>query len=169
MMQSRNARIALAVGALAVVIVLFVVLSGGDDNNKSSSTHTTQQSSGTGASGKSGVTGSNGASGKPGEPGSTGASGATTPPGNPPAVITVSGGKPVGGVKKLDYTKGDQIRFEVRSSVSDEIHVHGYDLKKDVLAGGSVSFSFPADLEGVFDVELESRGEQIAELRVKPS
>jgi len=46
--------------------------------------------------------------------------------------------------------------------------VHGYDIPKDVKAGGSVSFNFPADLEGVFEVELESRKEQIAELRVNP-
>jgi hypothetical protein len=46
--------------------------------------------------------------------------------------------------------------------------VHGYDIPKDVEAGGQVSFSFPAKLEGVFEVELESRKEQIAELRVNP-
>ena len=43
------------------------------------------------------------------------------------------------------------------SDVADEIHVHGYDLKKDVPAGGSVRFSFPASIEGVFEIELEGR------------
>ena len=47
--------------------------------------------------------------------------------------------------------------------------MHGYDLKKDVPAGGSVRFSFPADIEGVFEIELEEREEQIAELRGQPS
>jgi len=56
----------------------------------------------------------------------------------------------------------------VRSDVADEIHVHGYDKKEDVPAGGSVRFSFPADIEGVFEVELEDRAEQIGELRVNP-
>jgi hypothetical protein len=82
--------------------------------------------------------------------------------------ITVKNGEPVGGVQELEYSAGDQIRFKVDSDVADEIHVHGYDLMKDVPAGGSVSFSFPAEIEGIFEVELEGRKEQIAELRVNP-
>ncbi len=82
--------------------------------------------------------------------------------------IVVKNGKPVGGIRELTYSKGDQVRFKVDSDVSDEIHVHGYDLMKDVKAGGSVSFDFPADLEGVFEAELEGRKEQIIELRVNP-
>ncbi len=77
-------------------------------------------------------------------------------------------GKPVGGIQKLDYNKGDQIKFIVTSDVADEIHVHGYDLKQDVPAGGSVRFSFPASIEGVFEVELEGRAQQIAQLKVSP-
>lgn len=82
--------------------------------------------------------------------------------------IVVKNGKPVGGIRELDYTKGDQVRFRVRSDVSDEVHVHGYDLIKDVAPGHPVSFDFPADLEGVFEAEIESRKEQIIELRVHP-
>lgn len=84
------------------------------------------------------------------------------------ATIRVRDGKPVGGITKLDYTKGDQIRIKVVSDVADEVHLHGYDIGKDVKAGGSVSFDLPASLEGVFEIELESRKEQIAELRVNP-
>jgi hypothetical protein len=84
-------------------------------------------------------------------------------------VIDVKGGKPVGGIQKLDYTKGDQVRFKVNSDVADEIHVHGYDYHKNVPAGGSASFSFPAKIEGVFVIELEAKGEQIAQLTVRPS
>lgn len=82
--------------------------------------------------------------------------------------IVVRNGEPVGGVQELEYSAGEQVRFTVRSDVADEIHVHGYDLMKDVPAGGSVSFSFPAELEGIFEVELEGLKEQIAELRVNP-
>lgn len=82
--------------------------------------------------------------------------------------IVVKNGEPVGGVQELEYNAGDQIRFKVESDVADEIHVHGYDLMKDVPAGGAVSFSFPAEIEGIFEVELEGRKEQIAELRVNP-
>lgn len=82
--------------------------------------------------------------------------------------IVVKGGQPVGGIRDLRYKKGDRIHFEVRSDVADEIHVHGYDLMKDVAAGGSASFDFPASIEGVFEAELEGRNEQIAEIRVNP-
>lgn len=83
-------------------------------------------------------------------------------------MIVVKNGKPVGGIAQLTYNKGEQVRFEVDSDVSDEVHMHGYDIMKDVKAGGSVSFDFPATIEGVFEAELEGRKEQILELTVNP-
>lgn len=82
--------------------------------------------------------------------------------------IVVKNGKPVGGVAHLTYNEGEQVRFKVESDVSDEVHMHGYDIMKDVEAGGSVSFDFPATIEGVFEAELEDRKEQILELTVNP-
>jgi hypothetical protein len=82
--------------------------------------------------------------------------------------IVVKNGKPVGGIRDLSYRKGDQIHFKVHSDVADEVHVHGYDLMKDVKAGGTIAFDFPASIEGVFEAELEGRKEQIIELRVNP-
>jgi hypothetical protein len=82
--------------------------------------------------------------------------------------IVIKNGKPVGGIRDLTYNKGEQIRFKVDSDVSDEVHMHGYDIMKDVKAGGSVTFDFPATLEGVFEAELEDRKEQIIELTVNP-
>jgi hypothetical protein len=90
-------------------------------------------------------------------------------PAPPPVpVVNVKNGKPVGGIKKITFNKGDQVKFTVNSDVSDEIHVHGYDFHKDVKAGAKVSFSFPAKMDGEYVVELESRGEQIANLVVNP-
>jgi hypothetical protein len=82
--------------------------------------------------------------------------------------IVIKYGKPVGGIRDLTYNKGEQIHFIVDSDVSDEVHMHGYDIMKDVEAGGSVSFDFPASIEGVFEAELEGRKEQIIELTVNP-
>jgi hypothetical protein len=82
--------------------------------------------------------------------------------------VVIKHGKPVGEIRDLTYNKGEQIHFVVDSDVSDEVHVHGYDIMKDVKAGGSVSFDFPASIEGVFEAELEGRGEQIIELTVNP-
>jgi hypothetical protein len=82
--------------------------------------------------------------------------------------IVIKHGKSVGGIADLTYNKGEQVRFKVDSDVSDEVHMHGYDIMKDVKAGGSVSFDFPATIEGVFEAELEGRKEQILELTVNP-
>jgi hypothetical protein len=82
-------------------------------------------------------------------------------------VIEVKNAKPVGGVQKLVVKKNGRVTFTVNSDTADEIHVHGYNFMKDVEKGGSVSFDFPAKIEGEFDIELEQRGEQIASLQVK--
>ena len=153
-MRSPLARGLLALATVAAIVVLFVVLAGGDDDGGGDTTTTTQAQSATGPTGATGAAGATGAQ-KP------------APKPEVPQIV-VEGGKPVGGVKRLSFDSGDRIQFTVKSDVSDEVHVHGYDESKDVPAGGSVRFSFPARLEGVFEVELEGRTQQIAELRVSP-
>jgi len=82
--------------------------------------------------------------------------------------IVVKGGEPAEGILSLSFGEGEQIRFRVRSDRSEEVHVHGYDIAKDVPAGGQASFDFAAEIEGIFEVELENTGTQIAELEVTP-
>jgi major membrane immunogen (membrane-anchored lipoprotein) len=84
------------------------------------------------------------------------------------ATIAVRNGEPVGGVQEFEFNAGDQIRFRVSSNQADEVHVHGYDVEKEIPAGGSATLSFPADIEGIFEVELHGSEAQIAELRVNP-
>jgi hypothetical protein len=138
--MSTRARIALLVAGVAIAVVAFVVFK--PDSTKKSTT-TSQTTTTAGPRQKN-----------------------PTPP--PVPVVNVKNGKPVGGIKKITFNKGDQVKFTVNSDVSDEIHVHGYDFHKDVKAGGKVSFSFPAKMDGEYVVELESRGEQIANLVVNP-
>src|SRR5215218_8030537 len=60
--------------------------------------------------------------------------------------IEVRGGKPVGGVQRVLATKGDTLRLVVSSpDTSGEVHLHGYDLKRDVAPGRPASFRFRAD------------------------
>jgi hypothetical protein len=82
-----------------------------------------------------------------------------------PAPPTLTQGK----VTKLRFQEGDIVRFRVESDVADHVHVHGYDLMKDVAPGQTVTMSFPANITGIFEIELEDRGEQIAQLRVDPN
>jgi hypothetical protein len=144
-MKSNRARVLGGIAVVVVAVVLLIVLKDdGSDSGESSS----------------GGTGNVAAEGE--GPGRANPATAAVP------TIVVEGGKPVGGVRTLTYKEGDQIRFAVESDISEEIHVHGYDLAKEVRAGGSVRFDFPASLEGVFEAELEERGVQIAELIVNP-
>jgi hypothetical protein len=149
-MRSNTGRALLGAALLIVAIVLFLVLQdeGGDDaaDNGGGTDAAARTKSGSGGEKSKGTK--------------------ATEPSTP--IIAIENGEPVGGVAELEFTAGDRIRFEVDSDVADEVHVHGYDLMKDVDAGGSVGFDFPATIEGVFEVELEDRAEQIAELRVTP-
>jgi hypothetical protein len=70
--------------------------------------------------------------------------------------------------KALAFTQGDTVRFGVRSKTDEEVHVHGYDLKKDVRAGQTISFAFKADITGIFEIEFEKSGTTIAQLKVVP-
>jgi hypothetical protein len=84
--------------------------------------------------------------------------------------IRLHDGEPVGGVEKLQVSSGDPVRFRVTSDIEGEVHVHGYDFEKPITAGGSVSFDFPAKLEGAFEVEMHHGGGEnpIADLKVEP-
>jgi len=85
-----------------------------------------------------------------------------TPTPRPPPPLTA------GKVAELQFTEGETVRFRVRSETPEEIHVHGYDLTKDVRTGQTVTMSFKATITGIFEIEFEHSGEQIAELRVEP-
>jgi len=85
-----------------------------------------------------------------------------------PKTIQVKRGSPAGGVAALAFRKGERVRFSVSSDAADEVHVHGYDLEEPVAPGKPASFSFPARIEGVFEVELHSSHQPAAELEVKP-
>lgn len=82
--------------------------------------------------------------------------------------IVVENGAPKGGIVRKTVSKGDHVVLVVTSDVADEIHLHGYDMKKDVPAGGTIRLPFTATLPGRFEVELEQRGVQIADLTVNP-
>lgn len=93
----------------------------------------------------------------------------TTEVANPKVVsIVVVNAAPKGGIVRQTVSKGDRVVLVVKSDVADEIHLHGYDKSTDVTAGGTARLPFTATIPGRFEVELESRGVQIADLTVNP-
>lgn len=91
----------------------------------------------------------------------------TTPPVTVTTVrVNVRGGVPADGIVRESVGKGDRVVLVVTSDVSDHVHVHGYDLMRDVGPGRRARIAFRATLLGRFEVELEDRGVQIALLTV---
>ena len=80
-------------------------------------------------------------------------------------------GNPVGGVKTLTYNKGAQVELHVNlAKPEEEVHVHGYEIEKPA-EHSPVTFSFPANLDGEFEVEVHRSDKTegpIATLRVNP-
>jgi hypothetical protein len=154
--MSSRARIGIVAAAVVALVVGFIIASGSGDDDKATTTATTTTV--TPAPADTTATGA-----------TTTQQATTTPVAPAVPIVRVVNAKPQGGVKRITFTKGDTIKFTVKSDTADEIHFHGYDVHKDVKAGGSATFSLPATIEGRFVVELEGHGTQIAEVEVNPS
>jgi len=85
-----------------------------------------------------------------------------TPKPKPPLL---KGGK----VTRLEFKEGDTVKFRVVSPVAEEVHIHGYNIAKDLEPNKEITVTFPATIEGIFEIEYEHAGEQIGELRVEPN
>ena len=90
------------------------------------------------------------------------------PPGPTEITVVVANGAPRGGIVRETVDKGDRVVLVVRSDVSDHVHLHGYDVVRDVAPGKPARLPFRATIPGRFEVELEDRGLQIADITVDP-
>jgi hypothetical protein len=138
-------------GAAAVgVAVLFVALQPENDDERSPTPSTTTPTD---------------------EPSPTG-SASPTPTASPTPevhqiVVTVSGDQ-IQGPTRPTVTLGETVLLVVRADVSDEVHVHTYDLMADVAPGEPARIRFKADVPGVVEVELEDAGRLLLELEIGP-
>jgi heme/copper-type cytochrome/quinol oxidase subunit 2 len=136
-------RLLIVAAAIIVAAGLYLVLRPGDDDSDATTTPTT-----TAATTTAGTT-----------------TGIVPQPPQPPSApaaqqirIVVRGGKPVGGVKNVTVTKGERVVIVITSDVEDELHLHGYNLKRDLTPGVTARLPFRATLNGTVEAELESRG-----------
>jgi hypothetical protein len=93
------------------------------------------------------------------------------PPRPPPPAqvrITVRGGTPVGGVRRVTVGKGRRVILIVTSDVADHVHLHGYDVMRDVAPGSPARLAFTATIVGTVEVELEDRGVPLARITTQP-
>lgn len=80
---------------------------------------------------------------------------------------TISGGAVQTDSERVEVEHGKTVRLVILSDANDELHVHGYELKRQVAAGEELTLEFVADIPGVFEVELEETGLHLFELRVR--
>ena len=156
----RDMRLLWVLAGAAAVVVLFVVLRPGGDDDESASTAATMTDD------EIAVT----------VPEVTVTETETQPPtttnAEPNVIVTVRlfvrGGRPVGGIQRPSVEQDRRVRVVVRSDVADHVHLHGYDIMRDVAPGAPAQIVFTAELPGRFEIELEDRGLQLAELEVRP-
>jgi hypothetical protein len=149
--MSSGARLSFLAIAVAILVVAFVVLRPSSDDPETTADAPTATATPTATSTPA--------------PGDT-----STPTPTPTPKPTVDPGPLLTGNKvvKLRFDKGETVRFRVRSSEAEEVHIHGYDIKKDLKPGQTARVSFKATIDGIFEIEFEHSATQIAELRVDP-
>jgi sRNA-binding carbon storage regulator CsrA len=149
--MSRTARLAFLGVAVVILVAAFIALRPSSDDTKTTADAPTAAATPTDTS--------------------TPAAGETdTPTATPTPKPTVDPGPLLTGSKvvKLRFAKGDTVRFRIRAPKDEEVHIHGYDIKKNVKAGQTAKVSFKATIDGIFEIEFEDSATQIAELRVDP-
>jgi hypothetical protein len=149
-------KVALVAAALGLLVSLFFALRPGDDESAADTTIA--------------VTTTAPATTETEPPATTTEPPATTAP-KPPAVVTIRITVPTDTaptVRQFSVKQGRKVRIVVTSELTDHVHLHGYDLMADVAPGAPGTISFTATAPGRFEIELEDRGLQIAELEVRP-
>jgi hypothetical protein len=74
----------------------------------------------------------------------------------------------VKGPTEFTLTQGERVRIIVHADVSDEVHLHGYDLHADVTPTEPARIDFVADAAGVFECELEGAGTLLFRVEITP-
>jgi hypothetical protein len=143
-------RLLIGAAAVAAAVALFVVLRPDDDRGSASSATTADTTT---------------------APTTTLPPPPPAPPAPPPPArvrIVVSDGQPVDGVRRVTVSRGRRVVLIVTSDVPDHVHLHGYDIMRDVAPGQPARISFRATIVGTVEAELEDRGLPLARITTQP-
>jgi len=83
-------------------------------------------------------------------------------------MVNVVKGVPKGGIQRPTVDKGDKVVLVVRTDSGEAVHLHGYNIEKDVVPGQAVRMPFTANIAGRFEVELHPTDALLAVIEVKP-
>lgn len=149
--RQRMTLLGIAAAIAAAVGVIALVSGGGDDGGESTSTAATEPRPSTQAGGDTTT--------------------AVTKPAKPaPTIVKLQaeGGRPVGGVEKVDVKKNETVELRATADAAEILHLHGYDIEKPVVPGRTTKIRFKAKIEGVFEAELENSHTKLLEITVEP-
>jgi hypothetical protein len=93
------------------------------------------------------------------------------PPQPPPPAqvrIVVQQGQPVDGVRRVTVAQGRRVVLIVTSDVTDHVHLHGYNIMRDVGPGQPARIAFRATIAGTVEAELEDRRVRLATITAQP-
>ena len=94
---------------------------------------------------------------------------ATTPASEAKVItVTVVKGVPKGGIQRPTVDQGDKVVLVVRTDSGEAVHLHGYNIEKEVVPGRAVRLPFTANIAGRFEVELHPTDSLLAVIEVKP-
>jgi hypothetical protein len=68
----------------------------------------------------------------------------------------------------ITVSEGDRVVLRISTDSATEVHVHGYDLEREVEPDEAARLSFEADLTGRFEIEDHETEEELGTLVVEP-
>jgi hypothetical protein len=148
----RDRRLLYVLLAIAALVGLFLVVRPGEDDGTAAGS----------------TTGTTEAEPVPIEPTTPTTTAATTPTVTTPKVTRWRIDSRDDALDRRTVPKDTRVRIVVIADVTDHVHVHGYDLTAEVAPGSPAVVAFTAELPGRFEIELEDRSRQIAQLAVQP-
>ena len=100
-------------------------------------------------------------------PAPTGSSGTGASTAAKKIVVTITHGKASGDTGRIPVKVNSHVTIQVTSDTADEVHLHGYDIEKELEPGKPTTLSFVADQTGIFEVELHKANVVILHLQVQ--
>lgn len=68
----------------------------------------------------------------------------------------------------ITVTEGDRVVLRITTDSPHEVHVHGYDIEREIEPDEPTELSFEADLTGRFEIEDHETEEELGTLVVEP-
>lgn len=70
--------------------------------------------------------------------------------------------------EKISVSEGDRVKLRITSDSPLVLHLHGYDVEREVEPDEPAELSFEANLTGRFEMEAEETHEELGILVVRP-